>query len=66
MARRSPVTHAPLSQASLSLPVAAGPGRGRAGDAGVLQIDGPRAAKPKIVKRDPDYLRHAIANHTHY
>ncbi len=33
---------------------------------GVLQIYGARDAKPKTVKRDPDYLRHAIANHTHY
>lgn len=34
--------------------------------AGILQIYGARDAKPRNVKRDPDYLRHAIANHTHY
>ena len=33
---------------------------------GVLQVYGARDAKPKTVKRDADYLRHAIANHTHY
>lgn len=33
---------------------------------GVLQIYGSRDAKPKSVKRDPDYLRHSVANHTHY
>jgi hypothetical protein len=33
---------------------------------GVLQVYGSRDAKPKSVTRDPDYLRHSIANHTHY
>lgn len=33
---------------------------------GVLQIYGARDAKSKTVKRSPDYLRHSIANHTHY
>lgn len=33
---------------------------------GVLQIYGAADAKPKTLKRDPDYLRHSIANHSHY
>lgn len=33
---------------------------------GVLQVYGAADAKPRAIKRDPDYQRHSIANHTHY
>ena len=31
-----------------------------------MEAHGARDAKPRKVKRDADYQRHAIANHTHY
>jgi hypothetical protein len=33
---------------------------------GILQVDGRRGVQPRPVLRDADYLRHAVANHTHY
>jgi hypothetical protein len=33
---------------------------------GVLQVYGRKGAQPRSVRRDADYLRHSVANHTHY
>jgi hypothetical protein len=33
---------------------------------GILRVYGSRQAKRRAVKRDAEYLRHTVANHTHY
>jgi hypothetical protein len=35
-------------------------------DRTVLRVYGYKNVKPKVVKRDSEYIRNSIANHTHY
>ena len=43
-----------------------GAGQVITGERTVLRVYGYRHVKPKTVKRDSEYLRNSIANHTHY
>jgi hypothetical protein len=45
---------------------AGGAGQVITGERTVLRVYGYRHVKPKTVKRDSEYLRNSIANHTHY